>query len=62
MTCSKCGKPTFAGCGMHEEQVLAGVPKDKRCTCRQDAVAAAKKQEAQPTSTKKPEASFWKRW
>ena len=24
--CKTCGKPTFAGCGAHVEQVLAGVP------------------------------------
>lgn len=31
--CRECGKPTFAGCGMHVEQVLAGVPRDQRCRC-----------------------------
>ena len=33
-TCRGCGKPTFAGCGMHVEQVLGDVPKSQRCTCR----------------------------
>ena len=32
--CETCGKPTFAGCGMHIEQVLAGVPVEQRCHCR----------------------------
>ena len=32
ITCKKCGKPTYAGCGQHVEQVLAGVPKGQRCT------------------------------
>jgi hypothetical protein len=32
--CEKCGKPTYAGCGMHIEQVLAGVPVAERCHCR----------------------------
>ena len=32
VTCKKCGKPTYAGCGQHIEQVLAGVPKNQRCT------------------------------
>jgi hypothetical protein len=32
--CEKCGKPTYAGCGMHIEQVLAGVPTEDRCHCR----------------------------
>jgi hypothetical protein len=31
--CSRCGKPTWAGCGQHIEQALAGVPPGKRCTC-----------------------------
>lgn len=31
--CRKCGKPTYAGCGQHVEQVLAGVPKSQRCDC-----------------------------
>jgi len=32
--CSQCGKPSFAGCGAHVEQVLAGVPVTDRCHCR----------------------------
>jgi GTP cyclohydrolase II len=35
VTCSACGKPTFAGCGMHIEQVLGDVAKDDRCHCRE---------------------------
>ncbi|RKE17881.1 hypothetical protein BX266_1152 [Streptomyces sp. TLI_171] len=38
VTCKSCGRPTFAGCGMHVEQVLAGVPKSQRCAC--DAAAS----------------------
>lgn len=34
--CQKCQKPTYAGCGMHIEQVLADVPVDERCTCREE--------------------------
>ena len=26
VTCDKCKKPTWAGCGQHIEQCLAGVP------------------------------------
>ncbi len=33
--CSSCGKATYAGCGMHVEQVLAGVPANQRCRCRE---------------------------
>lgn len=32
-TCSSCGKPTWAGCGAHIEQVLADVPQADRCSC-----------------------------
>jgi hypothetical protein len=32
-TCKTCGKATYRGCGMHVEQVLAGVPKAQRCDC-----------------------------
>lgn len=34
-TCKNCGKATYRGCGMHVEQVLAGVPKAQRCDCAQ---------------------------
>lgn len=34
--CPKCGKPTFAGCGMHVEQVLGGIPIQHRCHCREN--------------------------
>ena len=33
--CSKCGRPTYAGCGAHIEQVLADVPQAERCHCRE---------------------------
>ncbi len=34
--CPKCGRPSFAGCGMHVEQVLGNVPPAQRCRCRED--------------------------
>lgn len=34
-TCQSCGKPTYAGCGRHVEQVLGDVPPEKRCKCRE---------------------------
>lgn len=34
--CRKCGRPTFAGCGAHVEQVLGDVPPSQRCRCRED--------------------------
>jgi hypothetical protein len=33
VTCSRCDKPTFAGCGAHVEQVLGDVPQGERCRC-----------------------------
>ncbi len=36
-TCKTCGKPTYAGCGAHIEQVLGHVPQSDRCHCRQKA-------------------------
>lgn len=40
VTCDKCQKPTYSGCGRHVEQVLGDVPRDQRCTCRESARAA----------------------
>ncbi|TQM65724.1 hypothetical protein FB466_0536 [Klugiella xanthotipulae] len=31
VTCRKCGKTTWAGCGQHIDQVLRGVPQAQRC-------------------------------
>lgn len=35
VNCPTCGRPTWAGCGAHIEQALAGVPKDERCQCQE---------------------------
>ncbi len=32
-TCRTCGKTTWAGCGNHVDQVMANVPRERRCTC-----------------------------
>ena len=34
--CPKCGRPTYAGCGKHIEQVLGNVPEAERCKCPED--------------------------
>jgi hypothetical protein len=34
--CPKCGRPSFAGCGAHIEQVLGDVPPADRCRCREE--------------------------
>ncbi|WP_344736748.1 hypothetical protein [Microbacterium awajiense] len=31
VTCKTCGKTTWAGCGQHIDQALAGVPASQRC-------------------------------
>ncbi len=41
VNCPTCGKPTFAGCGRHVEQVLGDVPQAKRCQCRASSGQAA---------------------
>lgn len=43
VTCKSCGKPTWAGCGAHIEQVLGDLPKSARCSCRETKAAAPKK-------------------
>lgn len=36
VSCDSCGKTTWAGCGEHIEQALAGVGPAERCTCARD--------------------------
>lgn len=31
VTCNVCGKITWAGCGEHIEEALAGIPKTQLC-------------------------------
>ncbi len=33
VTCGRCGKATWSGCGQHIEEALRGVPAAQRCTC-----------------------------
>lgn len=51
-TCQDCGRPTFAGCGAHVESVLADVPRDERCRCREKAAESADGAAAQGTQPK----------
>jgi hypothetical protein len=55
VNCPKCGKPTWAGCGAHVEQVLGHVPKAKRCQGH----TAEKKPEKQAAPGEKK--SIWQR-
>lgn len=43
INCATCGKPTYAGCGRHIEQVLGDVPVAERCRCREEKVPAPRK-------------------
>ena len=36
--CKSCKKITWSGCGQHVNQVMAGVPKENRCTCDRNAL------------------------
>ena len=39
-TCTTCGKTTWAGCGNHVDQVMAGVPQAQRCPGHEEASPA----------------------
>ena len=47
VTCRTCGKSSYAGCGMHIEEVLGDVPRDRRCRCREERAAASAAKKAQ---------------
>jgi hypothetical protein len=52
VTCSHCGKPTFAGCGAHVEAVLGDVAPQDRCRCRE--------QRQSGTTAKGPKRPWWR--
>jgi len=35
ITCAKCNKPTWTGCGAHVEAVMRPIPEAERCKCRE---------------------------
>ena len=51
VNCPKCGRPTYAGCGAHVEQVLADVPTTERCRCQEASLHTLERQprDTQPT-------------
>lgn len=55
VTCRTCGKPTYAGCGRHVEDVLGDVPVSERCRCREAKAEA----EAEHRKSTRP---WWKVW
>lgn len=44
--CPECQKVTWAGCGMHIEQALAGYSADQICQCNDELAEAPIKEEA----------------
>jgi hypothetical protein len=51
VNCPKCGRPTYGGCGAHVELVLADVPREERCRCREATAKAPEPhlRDTQPT-------------
>ncbi len=54
VVCRQCRKPTWAGCGAHIEQALAGVPREARCGCREQGTKLAEV----PATDTKPKRRF----
>lgn len=54
VNCASCGRPTYAGCGAHVEQVLADVPTTERCRCREATTQAPEPQAKRPQTTVNP--------
>ncbi len=44
VTCKRCEKASWSGCGQHVNQVLKGVPKNQRCKCTPAEMAEWKKE------------------
>jgi hypothetical protein len=38
--CRQCSKTTWAGCGQHVDQVMAGVASSQRCACSADSASS----------------------
>ncbi|MFA6958457.1 MAG: hypothetical protein WC538_21530 [Thermoanaerobaculia bacterium] len=47
--CSECGKPGYAGCGKHVEQVLGEVQPENRCRCREERAERKAQNARQPS-------------
>ncbi|MFF1905688.1 hypothetical protein [Kitasatospora sp. NPDC058218] len=43
VVCRSCGKPGYAGCGRHVDEVLAGVPRSERCACGEGGAKGAER-------------------
>lgn len=49
VVCSECGRPGFAGCGKHIEQVLGDVPPENRCRCKEEREERQAKDAGEPS-------------
>jgi hypothetical protein len=58
-TCKACGRPNWAGCGAHVEQVLGDVPKNQRCQCRTKGAPPKAAKPAKTATTPVTEKSSW---
>jgi hypothetical protein len=43
VSCRKCGKPTWSGCGQHIEEALYGIAEADRCKGHENDVPTEKK-------------------
>jgi hypothetical protein len=57
ITCPRCHKPSYAGCGAHVEHVLRDVPEAERCKCREEAPSGR----AEPRQGERELPRLWKR-
>ena len=58
-TCKSCGKPSWAGCGAHVEQVLGHVPKAERCRCGEGNSVRSSKRTTPKTVASAPAKRRW---
>ncbi|MEZ5274399.1 MAG: hypothetical protein R2694_19235 [Ilumatobacteraceae bacterium] len=58
VTCRKCGKPSWAGCGAHVEHVLADVPRAQRCKCHEAPAKVAAKSKVKAAAAPPPTTAF----
>ena len=57
ITCPRCRKPSYSGCGAHVEMVLGDVPRAERCKCREQAAPPR----GQPDRAEPEPQGLWKR-
>ena len=43
VTCRRCKKTTWSGCGQHVKHVMAGIPKSQQCDCANNPPAPKEK-------------------